>query len=140
MFHNYSNTSLGSRFHSTAAFYIIIWIDRHNYKQSRLITYHIVQILVGENFGEFDESKLICQYFTSPNLPLKFLQSFVWVPNQWHMRLCFIQLRYSTCLLVSVLEITADHWPFSNQFQHLANQNPFRSAKFTVYFQWEDNQ
>ena len=32
---------------------------------------------MGENFGEFGESKLIRQYFIPPNLPLKFLQSFV---------------------------------------------------------------
>ena len=33
-----------------------------------------------------------------------------------------------------VLEITVGHWPFSDQFQHLADQNPFWSAKFTVHF------
>ena len=44
---------------------------------------HICQYTVqcktvaGENFGEFGKSKLICQYFTPPNLPLKILQSFV---------------------------------------------------------------
>ena len=26
---------------------------------------------------------------------------------------------------VAVLEITVSHWPFSDQFQHLANQNLF---------------
>jgi len=31
-------------------------------------------------------------------------------------------------------------WPFSDQFQHLADQNPFWSANFTVHFQWDDNQ
>ena len=36
---------------------------------------------------------------------------------------------------VAVLEITVGHWPFSDQFQHLADQNPFWSAKFTVHFQ-----
>ena len=35
----------------------------------------------------------------------------------------------------TVLEITVGHWPFSDQFQHLADQNPFWSAKFTVNFQ-----
>ena len=40
---------------------------------------------------------------------------------------------------VSVLEITVGHWPFSDQFQHLADQNPFWSAKFTVHFQWDGN-
>jgi len=35
----------------------------------------------------------------------------------------------------AVPEITVGHWPFSNQFQHLANQNPFWSANFTIYFQ-----
>ena len=35
-----------------------------------------------------------------------------------------------------VLEITVGHWPFSDQFQHLADQNPFWSAKFPVHFQW----
>ena len=34
----------------------------------------------------------------------------------------------------SVLEITVGHWPFSDQFQHLADQNPFWSAKVTVHF------
>ena len=33
-----------------------------------------------------------------------------------------------------VLEITVGHWPFSDQFQHLANQNPFWSAKFPMHF------
>ena len=41
---------------------------------------------------------------------------------------------------IPVLEIAAGHWPFSDQFQHLANQNPFWSAKFTVHFQWDGNQ
>ena len=40
---------------------------------------------------------------------------------------------------VSVLEITVGHWPFSDQFQHLADQNPFWLAKFTVHFQWDGN-
>jgi len=31
-------------------------------------------------------------------------------------------------------------WPFSDQFQHLADQNPFWSANFTVHFQWDGNQ
>ena len=35
-----------------------------------------------------------------------------------------------------MLEITVSHWPFSNQFQHLADQNPFWSAKLSVHFQW----
>jgi len=43
----------------------------------------------------------------------------------------------ATCILVTplqdnpVLEITVGHWPFSNQFQRLADQNPFWSANFT---------
>ena len=41
--------------------------------------------------------------------------------------------------IYTVLEITAGHWPFSNQFQHLANQNPFWLAEFIVHFQWEGN-
>ena len=42
---------------------------------------------------------------------------------------------------LAVLEIVAGHWPFSDQFhQHLANQNPFWLAKFTVHFQWDSNQ
>ena len=43
------------------------------------------------------------------------------------------------CVLLDykpVLEITVSHWPFSDQFQHLADQNP---AKFTVHFQWDGN-
>ena len=39
-----------------------------------------------------------------------------------------------------VLEITAGHWPFSDQFQHLASQNPYWLAKFTLDFQWDSNQ
>jgi len=35
------------------------------------------------------------------------------------------------------LEITIGHWPFSDQFQHLADQNPFWSANFTIHFQWD---
>ena len=35
------------------------------------------------------------------------------------------------CYLLT-LEIAAGHWSFSNQFQHLAHQNPFWLAKFTV--------
>ena len=41
---------------------------------------------------------------------------------------------------LAVLETTAGHWPLSSQFQHLADQNPFQSAKFTVHFQWDSNQ
>ena len=40
---------------------------------------------------------------------------------------------------MSVLEITVSHWPFSDQFQHLADQNPFWLTKFTVHFQWDGN-
>ena len=40
----------------------------------------------------------------------------------------------------TVLEITVGHWPFFDQFQHLANQNPFWLANFTVHFQWDDNE
>ena len=40
----------------------------------------------------------------------------------------------------AVLEITVSHWPFSDQFQHLADQNPFWSAIFPVHFQWDNNQ
>ena len=36
-----------------------------------------------------------------------------------------------------VLEITVGHWPFSDQFYHLVNQNPFWLAKFPVHFQWD---
>ena len=36
----------------------------------------------------------------------------------------------------AVPEIIVGHWPFSDQFQHLADQNPFWSAKFPVHFQW----
>ena len=38
---------------------------------------------------------------------------------------------------IPVLEIAVGHWPFSDQFQHLADQNPFWLAKFPVHFQWE---
>ena len=40
----------------------------------------------------------------------------------------------------TVLEITVGHRPFSDQFQHLADQNPFWSAIFPVHFQWDNNQ
>ena len=36
----------------------------------------------------------------------------------------------------AVLEITVGRWPFFDHFQHLADQNPFWSAKFPVHFQW----
>jgi len=42
--------------------------------------------------------------------------------------------------LFSVVEITVGHWPFSDQFQNLADQNPFWLANFTVHFQWDGNQ
>jgi len=42
--------------------------------------------------------------------------------------------------IIAVLGITVGHWPFSDQFQHLASQNPFWSANFTVHFQWDGNQ
>ena len=35
----------------------------------------------------------------------------------------------------TVLEITVGHRPFSDQFQYLADQNPFWSALFLVHFQ-----
>ena len=44
------------------------------------------------------------------------------------------------CMCVQLLEITVVHWPFSDQFQHLANQTPFWSAKFPVHFQWDGSQ
>ena len=40
-------------------------------------------------------------------------------------------------LYSTMLEITVSHWPFSDQFQHLADQNPFWSTKFPVRFQWQ---
>jgi len=43
-------------------------------------------------------------------------------------------------LTSAVLEITVGHWPFSIQFQHLADQNSFWSANFTVHFHWDGNQ
>ena len=42
--------------------------------------------------------------------------------------------------LTSVLEITIGHWQFSDQYQHLADQNPFWSAKFPVRFYWDSHQ
>ena len=35
----------------------------------------------------------------------------------------------------AVLEITVNHWSFSDQFQHLVDEKPFWLAKFTVNFQ-----
>jgi len=46
----------------------------------------------------------------------------------------------AVCMHCTVLEITVGHWPFPDQFQYLANQNPFWSANFTVYLQWDGNQ
>ena len=40
----------------------------------------------------------------------------------------YIYICMYVCMYVcmyAVLEITAGHWPFSNQFQHLADQNLF---------------
>ena len=36
----------------------------------------------------------------------------------------------------SVLEITVGHWPFSDQFQHLANQNLLFIG---IHFQWDSS-
>jgi len=52
---------------------------------------------------------------------------------------CNVCVRACVCMC-AVLEITIDHWSFSNQFQHLADQNPFWLANFTVHFQWDGNQ
>ena len=41
---------------------------------------------------------------------------------------------------IAVLEIIVGHRPFSDQFQRLADQNPFWSAIFPVHFQWDNNQ
>ena len=46
----------------------------------------------------------------------------------------------SKVYIIPVLEITVGNWPFSDQFQHLANQNTFWSAKIPVHFQWDNNQ
>jgi len=40
----------------------------------------------------------------------------------------------------TINRITVGHWPFSDQFQHLANQNPFWLTDFTIHFQWDGNQ
>ena len=40
----------------------------------------------------------------------------------------------------AVLEITVGYWPFSDQYHHLGDQNPFWSAKFSVHFQWKSDQ
>ena len=42
--------------------------------------------------------------------------------------------------MITMLEIKVGLRPFSYQFQYLANQNPFYSAKFTLHFQWDGNQ
>ena len=34
---------------------------------------------------------------------------------------------------LAVLEVTVSHWPFRDQFQHLADQNSIWSAKFPVH-------
>ena len=39
----------------------------------------------------------------------------------------------------SVLEIMVGHSPFSNQFQHLADQNLFLSTIFPIYFHWDNS-
>ena len=43
-------------------------------------------------------------------------------------------------IYITVLEITVSHWPLSDQFQHLVDQNRFWSTKFPVHFQWDNNQ
>ena len=40
---------------------------------------------------------------------------------------------------ITVLELTVDCWPFSDQFQHLANQNQFWLGIFPVHSQWDSN-
>jgi len=42
--------------------------------------------------------------------------------------------------MIAVLEITVSHSQFSDLFQHLADQNSFWLANFTVHFQWDGNQ
>ena len=59
--------------------------------------------------------------------------SFQLISNQ-HFTICSKEILYT------VLEITAGYWPFSNKFQHLADQNLFWLAKFTEHFQWEGHQ
>ena len=61
----------------------------------------------------------------------------------WHIASDYVQEMSTKSEVVSritVLEITVGHWPFSNQFQHLADHNTFWSAIFHVHFQWNSNQ
>ena len=58
--------------------------------------------------------------------------------NRAHMKyIHYVNYLIATDILYGILpllEITVSHWPFSDQFQHLANQDPFWSAKFTEHF------
>ena len=57
----------------------------------------------------------------------------LWVfrsPNEKN-RMC--ELQYHS-VPNAVLEITVGHWPFSKQFQHLADQNPFWLAEVPIHF------
>ena len=40
---------------------------------------------------------------------------------------------------IAVLEITVGHLLFSDQLQHLADQNSLRLAIFPVHLQWDKN-
>jgi len=37
-------------------------------------------------------------------------------------------------MYIAVVDIKVGHWPFSDQLQHLADQNPFWLVNFTVHF------
>jgi len=64
----------------------------------------------------------------------------MYVQRYCNIIFCIKKIRLRINLHVSVLEITVGHWPFSDQFQHLADQNLFWLANFTVHFQWDGNQ
>ena len=58
----------------------------------------------------------------------------------WNLQRIVVQYIHLCTINTPVLKIAAGHWSLSDQFQHLADQNPFWLAKFTVHFQWDGNQ
>ena len=81
------------------------------------------------------------------NIPT-FLYGHIWsLDHQYHGSIWIVSVTenvtdYFSDMIMdnTVLEITVGHQPFSDQFQHLADQNPFLTAIFPVHFQWNSNQ
>ena len=83
----------------------------------------------------------LLRIFTKTNLlPPYYLD---YLPSPWRMvaslkvlsyLFVYRQRRNSVKGLSTIGLAINTHWPFSDQFQHLANQNLFWLAKFTVHF------